>query len=72
MVNQHAIDELKKQVRGRVLGPSDTAYNEARSIYNGMIDRRPSVIVYCAGNQDVEVLAKRCAKDAEGSSELSH
>ncbi len=54
MVNQHAIDELKKQVRGRVLGPSDTAYNEARSIYNAMIDRRPSVIVYCAGNQDVE------------------
>jgi FAD/FMN-containing dehydrogenase len=51
-MNQAAIEELKKQVRGEVLQPSDAGYDEARSVYNGMIDRRPAAIVYCLGTED--------------------
>ena len=51
-MNQAAIEELKKQVRGEVLLPSDSGYGEARSVYNAMIDRRPAVIVYSSGTED--------------------
>ena len=47
-----AIEDLKKQVRGEVVQPSDARYDEARSIYNAMIDRRPAAIVYCAATED--------------------
>ena len=51
-MNQAAIEELKKQVRGEVLQPSDAGYGEARTIYNAMIDRRPAAIVFCSGTAD--------------------
>ena len=51
-MNQAAIEELKKQVRGEVLQPADAGYDEARTIYNAMIDRRPAVIVRCSGTAD--------------------
>ena len=51
-MNQSAIEELKKQVRGEVLQPTDAGYDEARSIYNAMIDRRPDLVVFCAGSAD--------------------
>lgn len=40
-------------LRGRLLRPEDDDYDEARSIWNGMIDRRPSLIVRCEGASDV-------------------
>jgi FAD/FMN-containing dehydrogenase len=52
MMNLAAIEELKKQVCGQVLQPSDVGYGESRSIYNAMIDRRPAAIVLCAGTAD--------------------
>ena len=52
MTNPAAIEELKKQVRGEVLQPSDSGYDEARSIYNAMIRRRPAAIVLCSGTAD--------------------
>ena len=39
------IDELREQVRGEVITPGDDGYEDARKIYNAMIDRRPSVVV---------------------------
>ena len=39
------IDELREQVRGEVITPGDEGYEDARKIYNAMIDRRPSVVV---------------------------
>jgi FAD/FMN-containing dehydrogenase len=45
--------DLKGRVRGPLLTPGDGAYDEARSVWNGMIDRRPAAIVRCLGVADV-------------------
>ncbi len=38
---------------GQLIGPDDTAYEEARKIYNAMIDRRPALVARCADANDV-------------------
>ena len=48
-----AIDELSAGLRGTVLRSDDPGYNDARSIWNGMIDRRPAVIARCIGVADI-------------------
>src|SRR5436190_765327 len=47
------IAELAEAVRGEVIGPADPSYDEARAIWNGAHDRRPALIVRCAGVADV-------------------
>src|SRR5947209_8916512 len=47
------VDEFKASLRGPLLGPGDDGYDDARKIWNGMIDRRPALIVHCAGVADV-------------------
>jgi FAD/FMN-containing dehydrogenase len=44
---------LAKAVRGRVVDRGDAAYDESRALYNGMIDKHPAAIVYCADAGDV-------------------
>jgi FAD/FMN-containing dehydrogenase len=44
---------LQTALRGKVLDPSADGYDEARTIWNAMIDRRPALIVRCAGASDV-------------------
>jgi FAD/FMN-containing dehydrogenase len=39
--------------RGRLIGPTDKDYDEARALYNGMIDKRPKVIARCNDAADV-------------------
>ncbi|MEV3989106.1 FAD-binding oxidoreductase [Streptomyces sp. NPDC049837] len=45
--------ELRAAVRGTVLLPGDAAYDSARRIWNGAVDRRPAVLVRCADGRDV-------------------
>ena len=47
------VDALREQVRGEVVGPDDQTYDEARKVFNGMIDKRPAVVVRCTGTADV-------------------
>jgi FAD/FMN-containing dehydrogenase len=64
MVSAAAIEAFAARLRGRVLIATDAAYDEARTIWNGMIDRRPGLIVQCAGAADV-VHAVRFAAENE-------
>jgi len=48
-----AVADLRTRLRGGVLTASDTEYDAARAIWNGMIDKRPSIIARCAGVADV-------------------
>ncbi|PSB68504.1 FAD-binding protein, partial [filamentous cyanobacterium CCP1] len=52
-VNQAALEDLRKGFTGQLLVPNDPEYDEARKIFNSMIDRRPSVIAQCADVKDV-------------------
>ncbi len=47
------IDQLREQVRGDVIAPGDEAYEEARAVYNAMIDKRPAVVVRPVNAGDV-------------------
>ena len=47
------VDESRERLRGEVISPGDPTFDEARTIYNAMIDRRPGLIVRCADVGDV-------------------
>ena len=48
-----AREGLEGSIKGSILVPGDYGYDEARQIWNGMIDRRPAVIVQCLTADDV-------------------
>lgn len=50
------IDNFKSTLRGELLQAGEPGYDDARKIWNAMIDRRPAMIVRCAGVADV----RRC------------
>jgi FAD/FMN-containing dehydrogenase len=50
---QAAAEELAARMRGEVIRPGDDHYDEARKVYNGMINKRPAVIARCADPADV-------------------
>ena len=45
--------DLKAHFRGPLLLPGDDGYDTTRQLWNGMIDKRPALIVRCAGVADV-------------------
>ena len=52
-LSSELVEGLKSKLRGQALQPGDAGYDEARSIWNAMIDRRPGLIVQSAGAADV-------------------
>ena len=52
-LDAEAVEGFKTLVRGPVLGPGDPGYDDAREIWNGLIDRQPALIVQCSGAADV-------------------
>jgi len=47
------IEWLKSAIRGELIQPTDAAYDVARRVYNGMIDKRPKLIVRAVDVGDV-------------------
>jgi FAD/FMN-containing dehydrogenase len=46
-------DEFRAAFRGELIEPGDAGYDDARAVYNGMIDRRPRLIARCVDTADV-------------------
>ena len=59
-----ALDERRVSDLGdRILRPEDQGYDEARAVHNGLVDKRPALIVRCRTAGDV-VAALALARDA--------
>ncbi len=52
------------EFKGRLIGPEDADFDEARTVYNAMIDKRPALIARCADADDVAMVV-RFAGDRE-------
>jgi len=52
-LRQDVLDGLKMRLRGPMILPGDAGYDDARSIWNAMIDRKPALVVRCLGVADV-------------------
>jgi len=57
------LDTFRASLSGSVLQPGDDAYDEARRVHNGLIDRRPALIARCRNTADVSD-AVRYAREA--------
>src|SRR5262245_32321572 len=55
------LEKLSAQMRGKVITPKDSLYEETRKIWNGIINIHPAFIVQCGGTDDV-IEAVRFAK----------
>ena len=53
LLGEPAVEEFKKSLRGQLLRPDDEGYDQARNVWNGMTDKRPGLIIQCAGVADV-------------------
>lgn len=52
-LDQVAIEAFRGQLRGALITPDDPGYDDARAVYNAMIDKRPALIAQCANVADV-------------------
>ena len=50
---EDTIRKFKESLRGELILSDDAGYDDARSIWNAMIDRRPALIARCLGVADV-------------------
>ena len=53
MIEEPTVTAFRTRLRGELLRPDDPGYDEARKVWNGMIDKRPALIARCAGVADV-------------------
>ena len=53
IVDASAIEAVRKQIRGTVILPEDADYNNARKVYNAMINKHPAIIIKCVDVADV-------------------
>lgn len=52
-MNDEATSKFRQSLRGQLIGRGDPGYEEARKLYNGMIDKRPLMIARCVDPADV-------------------
>ena len=53
MLDEPTVAEFRTALRGELLQPGDPGYDEARKVYNGMIDKRPRMVACCSDVADV-------------------
>jgi FAD/FMN-containing dehydrogenase len=61
-IDDAAIQDLAATLRGRLIRPADPTYDEARAVYNAMINKRPALIAQCTDVADV-IAAVEFARD---------
>ncbi|MFB7787333.1 FAD-binding oxidoreductase [Streptomyces vinaceus] len=59
-----ALADLRDDLAGQVIAPDDPGYDEARTVFNAMVDRRPAVIARCESEADV-VTTVRFARELD-------
>jgi FAD/FMN-containing dehydrogenase len=64
LLQQSRVDDLRSSFSGEVLTDADAGYDEARRVYNAMIDRYPALVARCRAASDV-VAATGFAHDLE-------
>lgn len=52
-IDKEKIEDLESRIRGEVITSHSKFYDEARSVWNGLIDKRPALIVQCLNTGDV-------------------
>jgi len=52
-LTQEVLGALRLRLRGPVILPGETGYEDARTVWNAMIDRRPAAVIRCLGTADV-------------------
>jgi FAD/FMN-containing dehydrogenase len=52
-LSDESIEQLRESLRGSLLLSADDGYDDARKLYNAMIDKHPAIIARCAGVADV-------------------
>ena len=52
-INSVTVKKFRQTIAGKVIVPSDPQYDQARRVWNGMIDRRPALVVQCRAGADV-------------------
>jgi FAD/FMN-containing dehydrogenase len=57
-LKEEAINQFQQSLRGLLIHPGDTSYDEARKVYNAMYDRRPGLLVHAVGVADVMTVVK--------------
>ncbi|KCZ71095.1 FAD/FMN-dependent dehydrogenase [Candidatus Methanoperedens nitroreducens] len=52
-IDEETIQKFKESMRGELIRPGDAGYDDARKIWNGMIDKHPALIARCTGAVDI-------------------
>ncbi len=61
-MTSHVTEALRSRLDGKVIAEGDPGYDEARRVYNFMIDRRPAAVVRCTSAADVATVVRQAAE----------
>jgi hypothetical protein len=56
-----SLEQIAQTFTGQLLQQADSGYDQARRVYNGLIDKRPALIARCQGAADVAVTTSPAA-----------